>query len=426
MADEHRDDEHRDGEPPEGGSLRRARTVDALLFLFALLVWAQNLWSVRAGVNAYIPSFLVGPDLALGLAACLALWWRRRFPVQVALLTGAVAALSVSALGALLVALVGVAVYRPLRWSLPVVLLATVLAVPWALLVPEGAFAVVGTLVMATAVMWACLGWGVAIRARRQLVARLREDVRRERRERERRLEGARADERRRIAREMHDVVAHRMSLLSVHAGALAYRTERAEAGRAAPLDPAEIGDAVRVIRDNAHLALDELGDILTVLRSGDTGPAAGEDPTGTAAPQPGLADLTRLVQESVAAGQRVGLALEVPEGAEPAGQVRRTAYRVVQEGLTNTRKHAPGARVEVEVRGGPGRGLEVVVANALPVGVAATEIPGAGEGLTGLAERVALDGGRLAHGPEAGRFRLAATLPWPADAPADPPARMP
>src|SRR5690606_19930002 len=105
-------------------------------------------------------------------------------------------------------------------------------------------------------------------------------------------------------------VVAHRMSLLSVHAGALAYRTERAESGEAEPLRAAEVGAAVRVIRDNAHRVLDELSDILTVLRSDDL---TGED--DEAVPQPRLADVPRLVAEAVEAGERVTYTSDLPEG---------------------------------------------------------------------------------------------------------------
>ncbi len=93
---------------------------------------------------------------------------------------------------------------------------------------------------------------------------------------------------------------------------------------------------------------------------------------------------------------------------------MQRTVYRVVQEGLTNVRKHAPGARTTVEVSGAPGKGLEVVVVNALPVGRTGHEVPGTGAGLAGLTERVRLDGGSLEYGPEEGRFRLAVVLPWP------------
>ncbi len=96
-----------------------------------------------------------------------------------------------------------------------------------------------------------------------------------------------------------------------------------------------------------------------------------------------------------------------------------RTAYRIVQEALTNARKHAPGAPVRVSLSGGPGNDLAIEVRNALPAeatGLGRPAVPGAGQGLIGLGERAALAGGRLEHGPTGADFRLAAWLPWPAD----------
>jgi signal transduction histidine kinase len=94
---------------------------------------------------------------------------------------------------------------------------------------------------------------------------------------------------------------------------------------------------------------------------------------------------------------------------------IGRSAYRIVQEGLTNARKHAPGCTVDVAVAGAAGDGLTIEVRNPLPVGVALAEIPGAGTGIVGLTERVALAGGRLEHGAADGQWRLRAWLPWPA-----------
>lgn len=405
------------GTGPDTGECRGLRgwAVDTLLFLVAVLVWAYYLLAYGADLHSYVPPWLVAVDLALGAAGCLALWWRRSHPLGVGVLLCLVQTVSSSATAALVVALVSLAVRRPWQQAAVVAMAAVLLGLPWIVMIPPTRGDSIVVLVIATLLITGSMGWGVAIRTRRELIERLRADVRREREDRERRLAAARTEERQRIAREMHDVVAHRMSLLSVHAGALAYRTERAERGEAPPLESAELGEAVRVIRDNAHQALEELGGVLAVLRAADTAPGEEGDHAGTAAPQPpALADVTRLVEEAVRAGQRVRSAYDVPEGAEPPGQVRRTVYRLVQEGLTNTRKHAPGARVQVRISGAPGRGLEVSVANPLPVGVASTEIPGAGAGLTGLSERVALDGGTLRHGPEDGVFRVLAALPWP------------
>jgi signal transduction histidine kinase len=168
------------------------------------------------------------------------------------------------------------------------------------------------------------------------------------------------------------------------------------------------------VIRENAHQALQDLREVIGVLRA----------PVGEL-PQPTLADVQQLVAESGRAGMRVDLRQEV-DGTVPelAG---RTTYRIVQEGLTNARKHASGAEVRLRVAGAPGQGLTVEVCNEAPGAGPGrgsrptSEAPapaeaGTGQGLVGLAERVALANGRLEHGPTAtGGWRLAAWLPWPA-----------
>ncbi|MFL1426874.1 MULTISPECIES: sensor histidine kinase [unclassified Nocardiopsis] len=389
------------------------------------LVWAA-LYALlyRAGYNAYVPEWLRAVDVALGAVAALVLIARPRYPLASAVAIGLISAVSSASVAALVIALIGLTARRP-WWQAAAVAAGTLLAgLPWfLLLVPRDqlSFAIVVVVLL----LLGCLGWGLALKSRIRLIERLRQDVLRARADRDRRLDEARADERRRIAREMHDVLAHRMSLLSVHAGALAYRVRQSEQGQAPPPTAEELGAAVGVIRDNAHRALEELGGVLAVLRAADTGPGESgpeEERGGTAPPQPTLADLDRLLREATDSGQRVSARLELPEGAAPADRVGRSAYRVVQEGLTNARKHASGARVEVELRGGPGLGLAVSVRNPLPVGVAAAEIPGAGAGLTGLAERVRLDDGTLTHGPDRGNFRLEAELPWPE--PPAPPGR--
>lgn len=397
-----------------GRSTVRDRTVDIVLFLFALSLWGVEL--VLFFLMGYVygtvqPNWYYVLDGVMGLVACLSLWWRRSRPMAVMWAVGLSAAVAVSAMGALFVALTGAAVYRPWRvWIVPFTIVSA-LVLPWIFLVVPGTGMQLVTLGASVGFMLACMGWGTAIRSRRMLVQRLREDVARARQERERHLDDARFEERRRIAREMHDVVAHRMSLLSVHAGALAYRTERARKGKSAPLEAEELATAVAVVRDNAHRALDELGGVLEVLRSGDLVPD--EEHTGTARPQPGAADIDTLVEDAVAAGQCVVLERDLPEDDGPDGSVGRTAYRVVQEGLTNARKHAPGSRVWVELSGDPEHGLEATVTNALPPSIAPAEIPGLGAGLAGLTERVALEGGRITHGAVDGRFHLTAVLPW-------------
>ena len=132
--------------------------------------------------------------------------------------------------------------------------------------------------------------------------------------------------------------------------------------------------------------------------------------------PQPTLANLPALLDESRQAGMHVTSDCRVGDLAAVPDGVGRNAYRIVQEGLTNARKHAHGAAVDVTLDGAAGSGLTVEVRNRLPVGVASPSIPGTGTGLIGLSERASLAGGRLEHGRTAGGdFELRAWLPWPA-----------
>ncbi len=233
---------------------------------------------------------------------------------------------------------------------------------------------------------------GLWVGTRRQLVDRLQERAERLEREQHLMAEQAIGAERTRIAREMHDVVAHRVSLMVLHAGGLEVSAPDERTAEAAGL-----------IRTTGREALAELRGILGVLRD-DTGGAA---PT---APQPVLTDLDRLVEEWRGAGMSVrrtgeGLVPDLP------AQVQRTAYRVVQEGLTNAAKHAPGAEVVVDLRLERGH-LAVEVANG-PATVPSVPPPVSGFGLTGLHERVALAGGTLSSGRRFdGGWRLRAMVP--------------
>jgi signal transduction histidine kinase len=246
------------------------------------------------------------------------------------------------------------------------------------------------------------IAWGMFVRARRQLIWSLRE--RAERAEAEQRLlaEQARTAERHRIAREMHDVLAHRVSMMALHAGALEVRPD---------LPPAEVSRTAALIRSSARQALEELRGVIGVLRDN----AGSADAPST--PQPTLADIGRLVDDSRHAGMRVDLAMAVDDADTAPGVLGRDAYRIVQEALTNVSKHARGTATTVAVRGRPGEGLRVTVSNRLPLaGVIAPALPGAGMGLTGLAERVALSGGTLSHGPSPdGCFVVDAELVWAA-----------
>jgi signal transduction histidine kinase len=164
------------------------------------------------------------------------------------------------------------------------------------------------------------------------------------------------------------------------------------------------------VIRASAHDALEDLRTVIGVLREGSDG----EDPER---PQPTLAELPALIEESRAAGMQVRFDGRLDDLAAVPAATGRSAYRIVQEGLTNARKHAQGAVVEVTVEGAAGTGLTIEIRNRLPVGVGAEpRIPGTGTGIVGLAERASLAGGRLEHGfTPAGDYRLWVWLPWPA-----------
>lgn len=268
---------------------------------------------------------------------------------------------------------------------------------------------------------------GAAVRARRVARERLAEQERAVVRERERRTL---LEERARIARELHDVVAHHMSVISIQADAAPYRV-------ADP--PQELVASFAVIRRNALEALTELRRVLGVLRAESSG-----DPEAPGAPQPTLADLAALVANVRAAGLdahlhtdldtdphaelRSGPRVEggtrdssdardariVPGALSPG--VELSAFRIVQEALSNALRHAPGSRVRVEVartaaalrlhvRNGPGKG-------------AAGPSPGSGHGLLGMRERAAMLGGDLAAGPTPdGGYEVTAVLPLSAGA---------
>ncbi|WP_084757574.1 sensor histidine kinase [Micromonospora cremea] len=228
---------------------------------------------------------------------------------------------------------------------------------------------------------------GLWVRARRDTLAALRDRAERLEREQEARADRVRAEERTRIAREMHDVVAHRVSLMVVHAGALEVTTT----------DPETVEAAV-LIRETGRQALTDLREVLGVLRQ--AGPAG--------APERALDALDGLIGESRAAGLRVSRWNEGVAATLPA-TVGRTAYRVVREALTNVRKHAADAETTVCLRYLPG-GLEVVVRNGPSTG--GLTLPGAGHGLLGLRERVELLGGRLEAAPVDGGFLVRALLP--------------
>ncbi|MCZ2825909.1 MULTISPECIES: sensor histidine kinase [unclassified Modestobacter] len=392
------------------GRRRRVRrsvrdwVVDVTAFVASVLL-GLVLVGVALSQPVPPPDGLLIADVVLGSVGCAALWLRRRWPVGVAVGLSLLASFSDMVAIACLFSLFAVAVHR--RWPTVTAVTAVSLASFAVYIVvrpdpelPAWVFAVLGVVCTAAAV-----AWGMFVRARRQLVLSLRERAVRAESEQQLRVEQARHTERTRIAREMHDVLAHRLSLLSMHAGALEFRPD-------APA--AEVAQAAGIVRSSARQALEDLREVIGVLRHGGDG---GGDP-GTR-PQPTLADVPALVEESRRAGVRVRVRYRVPELATVPSGAGRSAYRVLQEGLTNVRKHAPGTVASVLVEGGPGAGLVVELRNPTPAGgEIVPALPGGGTGLVGLLERVSLSGGHLEHGwtPD-GEFRLRAELPWPGSA---------
>ncbi|MCX4392745.1 sensor histidine kinase [Streptomyces sp. NBC_01767] len=370
--------------------------VDLTAFLCAVAVGMVTVATIEADPTT--PDGVLLADIVVGALACCALWVRRRWPFGVAVGLVLVSAIEPVAAGAMLVALFGVAVHRPFRPVAAVGALALVLTPVQPYLRPDPGTSFVEATVIGALLLLLVISWGMAVRSRRQLVVTLRERAHRAETEAGLRAEQAQRLAREAIAREMHDVLAHRLTLLSVHAGALEFRPDAPKA---------EVARAAGVIRDSAHEALQDLREIIGVLRS--PGESDGDRP------QPTLATLDSLIDESRLAGMKVTLVNRVDDpGAAPAA-TGRTVYRIAQEGLTNARKHAPGTEVTVTVTGAPGEGLSVEVRNPAPT-EPFEQVPGSGQGLIGLTERATLAGGSLDHGPEPdGGFRVRASLPWPA-----------
>ncbi|MFE8916807.1 sensor histidine kinase [Streptomyces globisporus] len=214
-------------------------------------------------------------------------------------------------------------------------------------------------------------------------------------------------EERTRIARELHDVVAHHMSVITVQADSAPYRISGLS-------EPAQ--EEFASIAAAARESLGEMRRLLSVLRSDGT--------EGDRAPQPGLDRLQQLVEATVRAGLPVELSLAADPGEVPSA-VDLSAYRIVQEALANVVRHAPGARTRVSVRAAAGHLNVLVVNGPAPKPASPLESAGTGHGLVGMRERVRLTGGTLDTGPlPDGGFRVAARMPVPpADSPSVPPA---
>lgn len=370
----------------------------------------------RTGITqqgATVPTNAVeGMSFVVDLALLVLFVWRRRWPVPVTLAACA-ATIALPLDGFLpLVGLVSVLVLVR-DWRVPVTALAVGAAtVVWVARDTRGRYPVQSfwrsiftygpnrgfpwwlVLLIVVVLVSVSVATAVGITARRQLDAaaetgnasQLKLDILG--------TEVARQAERERIAREVHDVLGHRLSLLSLHAGAL-----EVSAGS----DP-RMAQSAALVREGAQQSMADLRSLLNVLRTPDAPDVTRQVRT--------VADLPTLVTESLDAGNPVLSSIFVDQAATLDPHISHSAYRIVQELLTNARRHAPGTPVRLEVRGGPQTGVEVVTTNwcrqhpprALVVG----------NGLTGIRERVEQYGGQFrAFIDPQGAFRVALLLPW-------------
>ncbi|AOS65015.1 sensor histidine kinase [Actinoalloteichus hymeniacidonis] len=378
----------------------RNRFVDGGLVLLAVVAGLYPMAMLWDTVLA-VPLWVQQLDQTFGVFCCLALWWRRRFPVALAVFLLVSTVLFVSMSFAALIALFTVAVRRSPKVT-AVIAVGNVLAfVAYLLLGATPTSSWLALILLQVAIVTSASAWGLLVRSRHQLIASLRERAAGAEVEAQLRAERSQHEARENLAREMHDALGHRLSLLSVHAGALTYHRSAS---------PEEVARAAEVIRENAHRALQDLREVIGVLRAPETGP-----------PLPDVVDIVDLVDETERSGTPVDLqdlpGVTTGDRAVSA-TVGRTLYRLIQEGLTNARKHAPGAPVLVRITGEPGDHLTVEILNDRPStspSVVAPQI-GSGEGLRGLVERAALVGGELEHGPSAdGGWRLSMRISWPA-----------
>jgi signal transduction histidine kinase len=342
---------------------------------------------------------LVAVDLTLGATAYVLVWYRRRWPLAIASVITAFGLLSATSAGPGVLAAVSLATRRR-WWQLAVIGLANIVtSFVYDRLVPQPDSGPWWVEVLVVVVITAAiLGWGAYIGSRRELMWTLKNRAERAEAEQELRTSQARVNERARIAREMHDVLAHRISQVSMHASALAFRTD---------LDADQMRASATIIQDTAHQALADLRGVLGVLRD----PESGER---LEAPQPTYRDLAPLVEAVRAAGLKVTYDDRLgPSASELPDVIGRTVYRIVQEGMTNAAKHAPGTSLAIVVSGSPHDGVSVELRN--PLGLRRGSTPGAGLGLVGLTERAELRGGRLEGHREDGAWVLRGWIPWAA-----------
>lgn len=380
------------GEALAEASASRARLVDVgLCILVGLPVLVQSLAHHRRGLALHVAAALLAMALVLV---------RRRWPLPT-LLAALTAAVAVTALAARPTALLPACVVvlftvaqrydRRMAWQVGALGLAAFIACI-AIVAVNGFF---GPELLA-GLAWPTLAVaaGDAVRSRREAIEAAEERAARAERSRDEEARRRVAEERLHIARELHDVVAHRIAVVNVQAGVAAHLLRN---------DPETAEQALAVVRSSARTVLDELAAMLGVLR------AEGEDATPLE-PMPDLDRLDALVASFVQAGLTVSY--ETAGAARPVGAATSLAvYRTVQEALTNAHKHGDG-RARLRVAHQPDC-IVVDVDNAIAAGAAPGEGTASGFGLIGMAERIGAVGGSVTAGPEAGgRFAVHARFP--------------
>jgi signal transduction histidine kinase len=366
----------------------------------ALLLVVNSGLSVEMGADEGNPLFgvILFADLVLGLTALVLLPFRRRTPVTVGLIAGLIGGFSSFAVPAGLIILVSVAVRR--RWRETAAVLTAWLVSIGVVeasgltfsLTPAPASEVFFALVLGAFVLAGAVVTGMFIGNRRDLLVALQERAALAEADQQLRMEQARDHERTRIAREMHDGLGHRLSLIAMHASALRYRTD---------LGQDETASAANIVHESSRRALKELREVLGVLRDP-------QSPLGES-PQPDAQELEALT----ALEPNVNLMLHVAPADIPS-TTSRHIYRIVQECLTNARKHAPGCEVTVSLTGTAGENLNLSIVNALRPEKPQT-LPTGGFGLVGIEERAKAVGGTMTVHTTADEHRIDVVLPWPA-----------
>ncbi len=357
---------------------------------------------VAASVQPHQHQFLLRwPTVALAAVGCSALVWRYRHPFGVLAVT-----IGCGVVFQLLEVRDSPLVTSPVLLSVYNVAVRTNRRTAWTVAAVSAAFLVSAAVVGASA-SWldpekaAMLAWtalpaavGDGVRSRRAYVAAVEERAEHAERTREQEAQQRVAAERVRIARDLHDIVAHHIALINAQAGVAVHLMDQR---------PEQILTALEDIRDTSRSALDELRVTVDLLRQSD-------DPVAPREPMPGLAQVPALL----ASFERAGLAVShawrgTAEPLEPAADL--AAYRIVQESLTNVRKHAGADRARLFLHYQRER-LTITVEDDGSAGPQPAR-PGAGHGLIGMRERAATIGGRLYAGPRAGGgFTVTAELP--------------